>query len=338
MGKSFNASPLHLFTEADFCGDALSQRSTSGVHLDLRGTHSQYPLQSLSAKQDVIAVSAPEAGWYAGCTGYRKEMMLACGLCELLGPSMRTPMFHEDNLAMLMVVLSGRNPTMRHLGRVHRVCVRWLHERLGNHPGRVRCILFYEDAADMSAEVYTKAFATEAFLQHAIRLINVFDPSWITPEYIASWLDERAAICFAPEVLRTKEVVHQKFSKAARQREGIERVAARKAARTSDVAPSVLAIAASASAASSSSPSASSTPRPCPGWMCIASEGPNCFVQWDLDSCSSSAKKVIMFTVQQSFYCKFQKVSDSAVLEIQGMPVEAITSERRFVMALKDLL
>ncbi len=39
--------------------------------------------------------------------------------------------FQEDNQAMIRVIETGRNPTKRHLGRVHRVATSWLHERLG---------------------------------------------------------------------------------------------------------------------------------------------------------------------------------------------------------------
>ena len=105
IGNALHESSLHLFTDADFAGDAVSQRSTSGVHLALHGSHSQYPQQGLSAKQDAVAFSTPEAEWYAGCTGYRKVMIPACALWDVLGPSLRTPMFHEDNQAMVMVVL-----------------------------------------------------------------------------------------------------------------------------------------------------------------------------------------------------------------------------------------
>eukprot|EP00969_Alexandrium_andersonii_P255119 11277818-Alexandrium_andersonii.AAC.1 len=37
---------------------------------------------------------------------------------------------HEDNRAMLAVMRSGRNPTMRYLHRTHRVSVQWLHEHI----------------------------------------------------------------------------------------------------------------------------------------------------------------------------------------------------------------
>ena len=123
------------------------------------------------------------------------------------------------------------------------MCARWLHERLGNRPGRDQCIPFYEDTKNMPADVYTKAFPSEIDWHHAIRLINVFDPAWITPEYIKGWLDKRASTCLAPEVLRTNEVVHQKFSKAVQRRDGSER----RIARTNDRAQALASQAATGS-------------------------------------------------------------------------------------------
>ena len=35
--------------------------------------------------------------------------------------------FYDDNKAMIGVVRSGRNPTMRHLERSHGVCIRVVH-------------------------------------------------------------------------------------------------------------------------------------------------------------------------------------------------------------------
>ncbi len=37
-------------------------------------------------------------------------------------------LFHEDNAAMIQVCRTGKNPTMRHMGRTHRVDVLWLCE------------------------------------------------------------------------------------------------------------------------------------------------------------------------------------------------------------------
>ena len=73
---------------------------------------------------------------------------------------MKVPMFHEDNQAMIRIVLSDRNPTMRHIGRAHRVRVQRRHERLGKQPNKDPTLLFYDDIANMSADVYTKGFNT----------------------------------------------------------------------------------------------------------------------------------------------------------------------------------
>eukprot|EP00974_Lingulodinium_polyedra_P011125 1072540-Lingulodinium_polyedra.AAC.1 len=41
----------HLFVDADFAGDLGSQRSTSGVHLVLRGPSSSFPIAAYSKRQ-----------------------------------------------------------------------------------------------------------------------------------------------------------------------------------------------------------------------------------------------------------------------------------------------
>ena len=50
--------------------------------------------------------------------------------------------FHEDNQAMLRVAETGHNPSMRHLQRVHRVSVAWLHEIFAAE----NVEMFYEDS------------------------------------------------------------------------------------------------------------------------------------------------------------------------------------------------
>ena len=61
---------------------------------------------------------------------------------------------HEDNQAMIKVVQSGRNPTMRYLGRTHGVSVAWLHETFKGDDLQ----LAYEISARMCADIFTKAF------------------------------------------------------------------------------------------------------------------------------------------------------------------------------------
>ena len=154
IGDDLQNISVQLFTDADFAGDAMTQRSTSGIHLALHGERTIFPLQGLSAKQEAVAFSTPEAEIYAGCMGYRKVMLPALQLWDVIGPQMDVPMFHEDNQAVVLIVMSGRNPTMRHLGRVHRISVQWMHENLGKHPNRDKTIMFYQDTKNMSADIY----------------------------------------------------------------------------------------------------------------------------------------------------------------------------------------
>ena len=79
--------------------------------------------------------------------------------------------FHEDNQAMIRVWQTGRNPTMRHLGRTHRVSVAWLHERIAE-PG---IDLRYEMTHRQAGDIYTKAFYEALKWTAACLLINMVD-------------------------------------------------------------------------------------------------------------------------------------------------------------------
>ena len=54
--------------------------------------------------------------------------MPALSLWHTLLPHRPVILVHEDNQAMLRVVETGKNPTMRYLHRTHRDNVAWLHE------------------------------------------------------------------------------------------------------------------------------------------------------------------------------------------------------------------
>ena len=149
-----------------------------------------------------MAFCTPEAERVAGLHGYMKVMLPALGLWETICPKLKAPLFHEDNQAMIMVVTSGRNPTMRHLGRVHRVSLQWLHERLGKHTQRDRTILYYENTDNMSADIYTKASIDATKWSHALQLINILTPAQLKPEAILAWHERREELLkevFQPE-------------------------------------------------------------------------------------------------------------------------------------------
>ena len=81
-------------------------------------------------------------------------------------------MFFEDNQAMIRVIETGKNPTMRYLHRTHRVSVAWLHEVSQGEYLR----LIYGISARMAADIFTTAFADKVKWTAVCDLINKFDP------------------------------------------------------------------------------------------------------------------------------------------------------------------
>ena len=143
---------LHIYADADFAGDVPSQKSTTGIFLCLQGPRSFYPLHALCKLQGSVASSTPEAELVAGHTALKDVLLPALDLWEvLLGP--REAFFHEDNSAMMTVVETGRNQAMKHLHRVHRISVAFLHEHLGKGNGVTKMVLTPTD--QMKADIYT---------------------------------------------------------------------------------------------------------------------------------------------------------------------------------------
>ena len=63
---------VSLFADADFAGDVISQKSTTGIHLALNGRYTYYPLHGLSGKQTAVSYSTPEAELIAASRGHLK--------------------------------------------------------------------------------------------------------------------------------------------------------------------------------------------------------------------------------------------------------------------------
>ena len=74
---------------------------------------------------------------------------------------------------MIRVCETGRNPTMRHLGRTHRVSVSWLHERFSEP----QLTLVKEPTDIMFADIFTKGFANPDKWDAVCALINIRDPT-----------------------------------------------------------------------------------------------------------------------------------------------------------------
>ena len=88
--------------------------------------------------------------------------------------------FHDDNQAMIAVIRSGKNPTMRHIERSHGISIVWMHEMfLLSY-----IILIYEITSKMAADIHTKAFRDPMAWKRACMLINVLDEKDISGDEV----------------------------------------------------------------------------------------------------------------------------------------------------------
>ena len=63
-----------LWTDADLAGCPKTQRSTSGVHLALKGPHSSFPLNGICKRQGSISHATAESEIIAANFGLRTEL------------------------------------------------------------------------------------------------------------------------------------------------------------------------------------------------------------------------------------------------------------------------
>ena len=172
VGDKFNNLTLSLFADADFAGCAQSLRSTSGSHMHIQGNHTRFPLSGGSKRQGCVSHSTPEAEIVAADVTLRTMGLPAMSIWETLTGKSPKLLFHDDNQGMIGVVRSGRNPTMRHLERIHGIAITSLHE----HFTRENYVLMYEVTSKMAADIHTKGFKNPLAWRRACMLINLLDP------------------------------------------------------------------------------------------------------------------------------------------------------------------
>ena len=78
---------------------------------------------------------------------------------------------HDDNVAMIQVMITGKNPTMRGLGNTHGVSINRLEEAFDESWNN----LVKEDTNTMAGDIFTKAFESKYKWTQACSLINIFD-------------------------------------------------------------------------------------------------------------------------------------------------------------------
>ena len=79
--------------------------------------------------------------------------------------------FYEDNTAAIQILSTGKNPTLRHLGRTHRVDLAWLHEVFAQQS---QIDLSYCKTDQQAADIFTKVFISTILWRQVLRLISVY--------------------------------------------------------------------------------------------------------------------------------------------------------------------
>ena len=143
-----------MFCDSDFAGCKETTRFTSGVFLALVGPSTFIPLSAVSKRQTAASHSTPEAEIVAADLGIRTEGLPALCLWEVLLDRTVLCVLCEDNEAGIRILETGRNPTIRHLGRVHKVGIAFLHECYE----RGDVIMQYTPTDRQSADIFTKCF------------------------------------------------------------------------------------------------------------------------------------------------------------------------------------
>ena len=94
---------VHVYADADFAGDPATKRSTTGVHLCLRGAMTYFPINGQSKRQECVSHSTPEAEIVAADWALRREAVPSLELWDVLAGKGHKVMFHDDNQSMIKV-------------------------------------------------------------------------------------------------------------------------------------------------------------------------------------------------------------------------------------------
>ena len=180
VGDDLSKLSIDIYADADFAGCEDSLRSTSGAHMVIQGKHTRFPVAGASKRQGCVSHSTPEAEIVAADFALRTMGVPVVDLWRIVAGNEPQIVFHDDNQAMIAVIRSGKNPTMRHIERSHGISIVWMHEMfLLSY-----IILIYEITSKMAADIHTKAFRDPMAWKRACMLINVLDEKDISGDEV----------------------------------------------------------------------------------------------------------------------------------------------------------
>ena len=159
---------LQLYVDADFAGDRLTGKSTSGGFLVLTGPNTFFPLAWVSKRQTSTSRSTTESEVVSLAHSLYQEGLPSLQLWELLLDRPVTLRIMEDNQATILVVRKGYSPKLRHITRTHKVNLSGLSEVFRDDT----VTLEYCQTDKQAADIFTKSLPPQKW-GSALRLLGV---------------------------------------------------------------------------------------------------------------------------------------------------------------------
>ena len=169
VGDPPEALKLRLYVDADFAGDRLDCKSTSGGYLVLWGPNTCFPLGWISKKQTAVSRSTTEAEMISLAHGLFSEALPTLQLwCTILGRDVKLEIM-EDNEATIKIVRKCGSTKLRHVGRTHQINLASVYEQFQDP----NITLLYINTKEQAADLFTKALPPQHW-DNGLRLLGIW--------------------------------------------------------------------------------------------------------------------------------------------------------------------
>ena len=193
---------LRLYVDADFAGDRLDAKSTSGGFLVLYGENTFFPLSWICKKQTAVSRSTTEAEVISLAYSLFAEALPTLQLwCTLLGREVDLEVL-EDNEATIKIVKKKGSAKLRHVTRTHRVNLASTYDVFEDP----HVDIMYVNTKEQAADIFTKALPPQSW-DHALRLMGLLQAAGESGDHLAGAVNAagscavaRPAECAAPGV------------------------------------------------------------------------------------------------------------------------------------------
>ena len=178
-GIEFSGSyfDLHVFSDADWAGDVLSRRSTTGYVVFAAGG----PIAWQSKLQTTVSTSSMQSEYQALYAGMQELVWLRGVMSELKLPACEpTPFFLDSQSAEDLAL----NPVFHKRSKHIAIKYHWVREHVDPDGELKTAVLVHVKSEDQSADIFTKALTGPLFASHRER--NLGEKRKSTKEVIAS--------------------------------------------------------------------------------------------------------------------------------------------------------